>query len=150
MKPMRAMGLAALATAMGLAAGALVAQPLRVAYAAQLQELDPRVKEWDKGQAKIDVSGYPAEMQSRYKLFTAKCGKCHTLARTINADLVLEDEWERLVKRQLRRSGTFIKPDEAKEIFEFLVYDSKVRKRDLYEQRLKESAESGAAHPKGR
>jgi hypothetical protein len=150
MIPMRTMGLAALATAMGLAAGALVAPPSNVAHAAQQQELDPRVKEWDKGPATIDVSAYPPEMQARYELFIEKCGKCHTPARAINADLALEDEWERFVKRKMRRTGTFIKGDEAKELFEFLVYDSKVRKHDLYEQRLKESTQAGAADAKGR
>jgi len=32
-----------------------------------------------------------------------------------------------------------ISPDEGKQIFEFVVYDSKVRKKALYEKKLKEA-----------
>jgi len=102
--------------------------------------LDPRIAAYDKGPAKIDVSKYPVEMQQRYKLFTVKCGKCHTLARAINSDFVLDDEWERYVKRMMRKAGTFISPDEGKQIFEFISYDSKIRKKAMYEQRLKEAS----------
>jgi hypothetical protein len=105
--------------------------------------LDPKVLEWDKGPARIDISKYPAEMRPKYKLFMEKCGKCHTPARAINCDLVLEDEWERYVKRMMRKSGTYITADEGKQIYEFAVYDSKVRKKELYEQRLKESKAGG-------
>jgi len=99
--------------------------------------LDPRILEYDKGPAKIDVSDYPEEMRDRYKLFSDKCGKCHTLARAINCDFVLEDEWERYVKRMMNKSGTFISADEGREIYEFLVFDSKTRKKELYEERSK-------------
>jgi hypothetical protein len=105
--------------------------------------LDPKVLEWDKGPARIDISKYPAEMRPKYKLFMEKCGKCHTPARAINCDFVLEDEWERYVKRMMRKSGTYITADDGKQIYEFVVYDSKVRKKELYEQRLKESKAGG-------
>lgn len=110
---------------------------------AQEPPLDPRIAAYDKGPAKIDVSTYPPEMQAAYKLFTAKCGKCHTVARAINCEFVLEDEWERYVKRMMRKAGSFITPDEGKRIFEFVVYDSKVRKKDLYERKLKEAGKGG-------
>ncbi len=110
---------------------------------AQEPPLDPRIAAYDKGPARIDVSKYPPEMQAAYQLFTAKCGKCHTLARAINCDFALEDEWERYVKRMMRKAGSFITPDEGKRIFEFVVYDSRVRKRDLYERKLKEAGKTG-------
>ena len=46
----------------------------------------------DKGPDKIDVSGYPPEVQKAYKLFTTKCSKCHTIARPINT-IMTRDEW---------------------------------------------------------
>lgn len=111
-----------------------------VTVANRAQEpIDPRVAAYDKGPAKIDVSKYPADMQQRYKLFAAKCGKCHTLARAINCEFVLEDEWERYVKRMMRKAGSFITAEDAKAIFEFVTYDSKIRKKDLYEKKLRAS-----------
>ena len=38
----------------------------------------------DKGPDKIDVSAYPAPQQAAYKVFSAKCSKCHTIARPLN------------------------------------------------------------------
>jgi hypothetical protein len=102
------------------------------------EPVDPRILAYDKGPAKIDVSTYPPAMQNIYKtLFLKKCSECHTVARAINSDYVLEDEWERYVKRMMRRSGK-ITPDEGKQIFDFLVYDSKTRKKAMYDKRLAE------------
>ncbi|HWP99260.1 MAG TPA: photosystem P840 reaction-center cytochrome c-551 [Vicinamibacterales bacterium] len=105
--------------------------------------LDPRIAAYDRGPATIDVSRYPKDMQSRYKLFAARCSKCHTLARAINAEFALEDEWERYVKRMMRKPGSGIDASDAKAIFEFLVYDSKTRKKALYERKLKEAGRIG-------
>ncbi len=103
--------------------------------------LDPRIAAYDKGPAKIDVSKYPPDMQAKYKVFAKKCSGCHTLARAINSDFVLDDEWERYVKRMMHKAGpAVISADEGKQIYEFVVYDSKTRKKDLYERRLKEAA----------
>jgi hypothetical protein len=121
----------------------VLAFALVTARGAQEPPLDPRIAAYDKGPARIDVSKYPPEMQANYKLFTAKCGKCHTIARAINCEFALEDEWERYVKRMMRKAGSFITPDEGKRIFEFVVYDSKVRKKDLYERKLKEAGKTG-------
>ena len=107
---------------------------------AQTEPVDPRILAYDKGPAKIDVSKYPKDMQDRYKVFTKKCSNCHTLARAVNADFVLDDEWERYVKRMMRKSGTLISADEGKQIYEFLVYDSKTRKKALYDKKLAEAA----------
>jgi hypothetical protein len=100
--------------------------------------LDPRIAAYDKGPAKIDVSKYPKDMQDRYKVFSVKCVKCHKLSRPVNCEFVLDDEWERYIKRMMRKAGTFISDDDGKKIYEFLVYDAKIRKKDLYEKKLKE------------
>jgi hypothetical protein len=118
---------------------ALVAAALAQAALAQQPPVDPRIAAYDKGPATIDVSKYPADMQSRYKTFAAKCSKCHTLARAINCEFALEEEWERYVKRMMRKPGSEMTSQQGKEIFEFLAYDSKTRKKALYERKVKEA-----------
>jgi hypothetical protein len=98
--------------------------------------LDPKVIAWDKGPDKIDVSKYPAEMKQRYKIYADLCSRCHPLARAVNCDFVLEDEWERYIKRMMRRGGRMISPDDAEAIFTFATYDAKMRKRSLYETKM--------------
>lgn len=127
------------------ALGAAAMLALAVATRAQEEPLDPRIAAYDKGPAKIDVSKYPPDMQARYKVLTAKCARCHTLARVVNCEFVLDDEWERYIKRMMRKAGTFISPDDGKQIFEFVVYDSKVRKKALYDKKLKEAAAKPAS-----
>jgi hypothetical protein len=103
------------------------------------EPLDPRILKYDKGPAKIDVSKYPADMQKKYALFAKKCSSCHTIARPINCEFALDDEWERYIKRMMRKAGpSLISADEGKQIFEFLSYDSKLRKKALYDKKLAE------------
>lgn len=104
--------------------------------------LDPRIAAYDKGPATIDVSKYPPEMQEDYKLFSKKCTHCHTLARPINSEFALPDEWSRYVKRMMHKPDSQISADEAKKIYEFLVYDSKIRKKDLYDKKMKEQPQT--------
>lgn len=125
--------------ALALLATTALAGAARVVRA-QDAPLDPRILQYDKGPAKIDVSKYPKDMQERYKVFQKKCSNCHTLARAINSEFVLDDEWERYVKRMMRKSGTLISADDGKQIFEFLVYDSKIRKKTLYDKKTAEAA----------
>lgn len=106
---------------------------------------EARIAALDKGPSKIDVSKYPDEMKANYKAFTGRCGgKCHGPARAINSTFALPEEWERYVKRMMRKPGSGIAPEEGKKIFDFLKYDSSVRKKDLIERKLKEQqGESG-------
>jgi len=107
--------------------------------------VDPRILAYDKGPATIDVSKYPANIQADYKVFTVKCKKCHTLARPINCELALDSEWEAYLKRMMRKAGTFISPDEGKKVYEFLAYDTRIRKKALFDKKTKESG--GTATP---
>ena len=100
--------------------------------------VDQRILAYDKGPATIDVSKYPAKIQADYKVFAVKCKKCHTLARQINCELALDTEWEAYLKRMMRKAGTFISAEDGKQIYEFLTYDTKIRKKALYDKKLKE------------
>ena len=119
--------------------GGFMAAGLLVASAQTQEPLDPRIAAYDKGPATIDVSKYPPAMQADYKVFTARCSKCHTVARAINSEFALDEEWERYVKRMMRKPGSGITAADGKQIFEFLAYDSKLRKKALYERKLKEA-----------
>jgi hypothetical protein len=81
----------------------------------------------DKGPDKIDVSAYPAPMQSAYKLFSTKCSKCHTIARPLNT-MMKRDEWERYVKRMMHKPNSGIGDSQGKQIFDFVVFDQVERK----------------------
>jgi hypothetical protein len=95
-----------------------------------------RIAEFDKGPAKIDVSAYPPSIQKNYEVFCEKCTLCHTLARPINSDFALPEEWSRYVKRMMHKPGSNITQASAKKIYEFLAYDSSVRKQALLDAKL--------------
>jgi hypothetical protein len=118
-----------------------VAIPVRIAIAQPPGErpLDPQVLAWDKGPDKIDVSRYPADVKKNYKVFAELCARCHPLARAVNCDFVLEEDWERYIKKMMRRGRTLITPDQAEQAYEFAIYDAKIRKKDLYDKRLKDA-----------
>lgn len=114
-----------------------------VIVAQEADVVEPRILAYDKGPAKVDVSKYPQDIQADYKVFLTKCSKCHTVARAINCEFALDEEWERYVKRMMNKAGTFISPVEGKQIFDFVSYDSKTRKKALYERKLKEAGKVG-------
>ena len=58
-----------------------------------------------------------------------KCSQCHKLSRPINSDYALPDEWSRYIKRMMNKPGSGISSAEGKKIYEFLTYDSSVRKK---------------------
>ncbi len=114
----------------------------------------------DAGPSEIDVSGYPKEMQLNYRLFTGKCSVCHTIARPINSQYLElsaeemktaktdepelfqdpkvvqpeENVWNRYVKRMMAKPACPIRGPEGKRIWQFLVYDSKIRKTGAHRQ----------------
>ncbi len=111
------------------------------AFSAQAtDELDAatkeRVERFEKGPATIDVSKYPQGLQDNYQVFATKCTQCHKLSRPINSDYALPDEWSRYVKRMMYKPGSNISSSEAKQIFEFLAYDSSIRKKAMYDEKL--------------
>lgn len=88
---------------------------------------------YDLGNATVDVSAYPPEIQKNYKTFLAVCSSCHTAARPLNAPLINADDWHRYVRRMHNRMdsrGVNLEAKTAKQVVDFLVYDSKIRKID--------------------
>ena len=114
------------------------------------ENLDPatkaRIERFEKGPATIDISKYPAGIQENYEVFSQKCTQCHKLSRPINSDYALPDEWSRYVKRMMHKPGSGIGATEGKKIYEFLVYDSSIRKKAMVDEKLaKATAEEKAA-----
>ncbi len=132
---------------------ALILSPAFLCNAADDQldaETKARIDRFEKGPATIDVSKYPQAIQDNYEVFTQKCSQCHKLSRPINSDYALPEEWSRYIKRMMYKPGSGISSSEAKKIFEFLAYDSSVRKKALLDEKLAKAtpAEKAAAEAK--
>lgn len=76
---------------------------------------------------KVDVTGYPASVQSGYKLFTSKCTECHDLTSSLNQSRPGE-YWAEVVTRMASMASSHINSREADLITKFLVYDQTNRK----------------------
>jgi hypothetical protein len=99
-------------------------------------ETKARIDRYEKGPATIDVAKYPQGIQDNYEIFSQKCTQCHKLSRPINCDYALPDEWSRYVKRMMHKPGSGIDSPDGKKIYEFLVYDSSVRKKAMLDDKL--------------
>ena len=90
----------------------------------------------EKGPTEIVVTNYPAAARESYKAFAAKCARCHTITRAIVADHVLPSQWETAVERMMKKWFSGINKAMAKQIMDFLIYDSSIRKKPLLEAAL--------------
>lgn len=99
-------------------------------------ETKARVERFEKGPATIDVSKYPQGIQENYEVFSTKCTQCHKLSRPINSDYALPEEWSRYIKRMMHKPGSGISAGDGKKIFDFLAYDSSIRKKKMVDEKL--------------
>src|SRR5215831_20534853 len=115
-----------------LAAGLVFATTTNSLVRAADEPLDAatkaRIERFEKGPATIDVSKYPDGIKENYEVFSTKCTQCHKLSRPINSDYALPEEWSRYIKRMMYKPGSGISAGDGKKIFDFLVYDSSIRK----------------------
>ncbi len=108
----------------------------------------------DAGDAQVDVSKYPNEIQADYKIFARRCSQCHSLSRPLNSQFlqltpdeqktakdkepdlfkdnkiweISESVWTDYVKKMQSKPGAIIRASEFDKIVTFLVYDSEARK----------------------
>jgi hypothetical protein len=99
-------------------------------------ETKARVERFEKGPATIDVSKYPDGIKENYEVFSTKCTQCHRLSRPINSDYATPDEWSRYIKRMMHKPGSGIGASDGKKIYDFLVYDSSIRKKAMLDDKL--------------
>ncbi len=104
------------------------------------ENLDPatkaRIERFEKGPATVDVSKYPEAIKEDYEVFSTKCSQCHKLSRPINSDYAMPEEWSRYIKRMMHKPGSGISAGDGKKIYDFLVYDSSVRKKKMLDAKL--------------
>jgi hypothetical protein len=82
----------------------------------------------------VDVSGYPAEMQRVYRKILLPFAAFHGGARRfLYSPMVEETDWKKLVGELYRMppccgACTILKREEARSLWRFLAYDSRIRK----------------------
>jgi len=132
---------------LGGAAFAVIGAGFALAHALD-PETQARIERFEKGPAIVNVSKYPPAIQQDYEVFTQKCSQCHKLSRPINSDYALPDEWSRYVHRMMSKPGSGI--DASAKVYEFLVYDSSVRKKAMVDAKLAKAspADKAAAEAK--
>ena len=121
---------------LGLAIAAGAALVARAADAPLDAETKARVERFEKGPATVDVSKYPDGIKENYEVFSTKCSQCHKLSRPINSDYAVPEDWSRYIKRMMRKPGSGISAGDGKKIFDFLAYDSSVRKKKMLDEKL--------------
>jgi hypothetical protein len=121
---------------LGLAIAASSALVARAADEPLDAETKARVERFEKGPATIDVSKYPDGIKENYEVFSTKCSQCHKLSRPINSDYAVPEDWSRYIKRMMRKPGSGISAGDGKKIFDFLAYDSSVRKKKILDEKL--------------
>ncbi len=123
-----------------LAAGLLASATTTCLAAAGDENLEAatkaRIERFEKGPATIDVSKYPDGIKENYEVFSTKCTQCHKLSRPINSDYATPDEWSRYIKRMMHKPGSGISAGDGKKIYDFLVYDSSIRKKAMLDEKL--------------
>ena len=121
---------------MGLAIAAATALVARAADEPLDAETTARIERFEKGPATINVSKYPDGIKENYEVFSTKCSQCHKLSRPINSDYAVPEDWSRYIKRMMRKPGSGISAGDGKKIFDFLAYDSSVRKKKMLDEKL--------------
>jgi cytochrome c5 len=121
---------------LGLAITAAAALVARAADEPLDAETKARIEKFEKGPATIDVSKYPDGIKENYEVFSAKCSQCHKLSRPINSDYAVPEDWPRYIKRMMRKPGSGISAGDGKKIFDFLAYDSSMRKKKMLDEKL--------------
>jgi mono/diheme cytochrome c family protein len=81
---------------------------------------------------KIDISGYPAETQKGYRVFSDKCGECHTLDTSLKPTLAPSQmqakAWKAIIKKMQDKASSHISDKDVETILAFLDYDQAHRK----------------------
>lgn len=121
---------------LGLAIAAATALVARAADEPLDAETKARIERFEKGPATIDISKYPDGIKENYEVFSTKCSQCHKLSRPINSDYAVPEDWSRYIKRMMRKPGSGISTGDGKKIFDFLAYDSSVRKKKMLDEKL--------------
>lgn len=72
-------------------------------------------------QKKTDVSSYPPDIQTGYRVFTTRCSVCHSLALSLNQSRSASG-WTAVVHRMQAKPNSHISNQDAAQIVKFLAY----------------------------
>jgi hypothetical protein len=74
--------------------------------------------------------GRRPDAQEDYRIFAARCSKCHSLARPLNSGIEDDEHWVRYVARMRRQPGSGISEQDSVAILRFLhLYSLEERRR---------------------
>ena len=110
-------------------------------YPTEAIGVDAAFKVVGKGkEQRLDTKGFPDDQLKRYKIFAAKCTKCHTLVRPLSAvstgvTPVTGDPFDaryvsKYVGKMMRKLNSGIVREDAQEIARFLIYALKLKDKD--------------------
>lgn len=74
------------------------------------------------GLSKEQLATYPQNVQDSYKIFAARCSRCHTLSRPLAASITAHAHWESYVNRMRRHAGSGISKKDGEKILVFLYH----------------------------
>ena len=75
----------------------------------------------------VPLATYPPDVREAYSVFAAKCSKCHSLARPLNARVDDLGHWDRYVARMRRMPGSGISVRDERPILLFLHHYTRTR-----------------------
>jgi hypothetical protein len=71
-----------------------------------------------------------ADTLADYRVFAARCSKCHSLARPLNSGIDDDEHWRMYVARMRRQPGSGISEEDTVPILRFLhLYSLEVRRK---------------------
>jgi hypothetical protein len=71
-----------------------------------------------------------ADTHDDYRVFAARCSKCHSLARPLNSGIDDDEHWKKYVARMRRQPGSGISAEDTVAILRFLhLYSIEERRR---------------------
>ena len=76
---------------------------------------------------RVTQTSLPPDLRADYETFTRNCGKCHSLARALNAPIRDVKQWDVYVAKMMRTPGSGISGREAPGILRFLYYHTRQR-----------------------
>ena len=74
------------------------------------------------GLSNEQLAKYPQNVQDSYKIFAARCSRCHTLSRPLGASITTHEHWEAYVKRMRHHAGSGISKKDGEKILVFLYH----------------------------
>lgn len=86
--------------------------------------------------ADVTIMDYPASVHKNYAVFKEKCAKCHSLILSLNSDQVLPSYWKKTIHDMQHLPGANISDDQASKVYDFLIYDSALRRKKQMDKAL--------------